>query len=294
MRFPYPVDELCGEPPPHPRRARASARTHRRSCGGRDAISPHWGFYPRNDLVDAGLARRRAKGHRRSGADRHGAGVPAHEIALGDDAATRIRTLRLILLLAQELGTLMDQQLREDGLTTQQAVLITIIDTLGEPSIKQAAAALGTTHQNIRQLAASLERKGFIRITPDDTDARVRRLATTPKSHSTWQRRSAADQQQVLEWFSELSRQSCRSAHISARLAAARPPLRHEVEALRSAPVRLRRVSSAVHDHAPWGRLDRWRAQGAIRCLKTWCATGGRAPRLNVAESKPFAGSIRV
>lgn len=132
-------------------------------------------------------------------------------VALGDDAATRIRTFRLILLLAQELRTLMDQQLREDGLTTQQAVLITIIDTLGEPSIKQAAAALGTTHQNIRQLAASLERKGFIRITPDDTDARVRRLATTPKSHSTWQRRSAADQQQVLEWFSELSRQEAKT-----------------------------------------------------------------------------------
>jgi DNA-binding MarR family transcriptional regulator len=125
--------------------------------------------------------------------------------ALGADGATRIRTFRLILLLAQELRTLMDQLLRQDGLTTQQAVLTTIIDTLGEPSIKQAADALGTTHQNVKQLAASLERKGFIRITQDTSDARVRRLATTPKSHTTWQRRAAADQQHVLEWFSDLS-----------------------------------------------------------------------------------------
>ena len=132
-------------------------------------------------------------------------------VTLGDDAATRIRTFRLILLLAQELRTLMDQLLRHDGLTTQQAVLTTIIDTRGEPSIKQAAAALGTTHQNIKQLAASLERKGFIRITQDDTDARVRRLATTPKSHSTWQRRAAADQQHVLKWFSDLSQQQAKT-----------------------------------------------------------------------------------
>ncbi|HUO75229.1 MAG TPA: MarR family winged helix-turn-helix transcriptional regulator [Solirubrobacteraceae bacterium] len=133
-------------------------------------------------------------------------GLPDHEAAaLGDDGATRIRLFRIILLLAQELRTLMDQLLREDRLTTQQAALITIVDTLDQPSMKQAAAGLGTTHQNIKQLASSLARKGFIRFLEDPTDARVRRLATTAKSHSTWQRRSADDQERVLEWFSELS-----------------------------------------------------------------------------------------
>ena len=77
----------------------------------------------------------------------------------------------------------MDQLLREDRLTTQQAALMTIVDALGQPSMKQAAAALGTTHQNIKQLASSLARKGFIRFLDDPTDARVRRLATTAKSH---------------------------------------------------------------------------------------------------------------
>ena len=133
-------------------------------------------------------------------------GLLDHEAAaLGNDGATRIRLFRIILLLAQELRTLMDQLLREDRLTTQQAALITIVDTLGQPSMKQAAAALGTTHQNIKQLASSLARKGFIRFLEDPTDARVRRLATTAKIHSTWQRRSAEDQERVLEWFSELS-----------------------------------------------------------------------------------------
>jgi hypothetical protein len=37
----------------------------------------------------------------------------------------------------------MDQLLRADGLTTQQAALITVVDLLGTRSLSQAAAALG-------------------------------------------------------------------------------------------------------------------------------------------------------
>lgn len=125
--------------------------------------------------------------------------------ALGEDAATRIRTFRLIIVLAQELRTRMDQLLREDDLTTQQAALLTVIDALDEPSIGQAAEALGTTHQNIRQLANALERKGFVRIAADPADRRIRRLATTPQNAATWQRRSHADQLRVLEWFGTLT-----------------------------------------------------------------------------------------
>jgi DNA-binding MarR family transcriptional regulator len=124
---------------------------------------------------------------------------------LGDDGAIRVRTFRLIVLLAQELRTLMDQLLRGDGLTTQQAALITVVDMLGTPSISQAAAALGSTHQNVRQLADSLGRKGFLQIGSDESDARVRRLRTTIKSRSYWGERSAADQEQVLTWFEDLT-----------------------------------------------------------------------------------------
>jgi DNA-binding MarR family transcriptional regulator len=129
----------------------------------------------------------------------------AEAAALGEDAATRIRTFRLILVLAQELRTRMDQLLREDGLTTQQAALLTVIDSLAEPSMGQAAEALGTTHQNLRQLADALQRKGYIRIAADPADRRIRRLATTPQSRAIWQRRSDADQRRVLEWFGQLT-----------------------------------------------------------------------------------------
>jgi DNA-binding MarR family transcriptional regulator len=133
---------------------------------------------------------------------------------LGEDGATRIRTFRLIVLLAQELRTLMDNQLRPLGLTTQQAALISVVDAIGRPSLSEAAAALATTHQNVKQIADALARKGFLVITRDEHDARVRRLATTRKSHTTWRQRSADDQELVLTWFSTLSRDEAQTLFV--------------------------------------------------------------------------------
>jgi DNA-binding MarR family transcriptional regulator len=125
--------------------------------------------------------------------------------ALGPDAATRVRLFRLLVTFGQELRTRMDQELRPAGMTTQQAALTGVVEALGRPSLSQAAAALGTTHQNAKQVALALERKGHLEIAPDPADARVRRLAVTPKSRAYWQERGRADQERVLEWFSALS-----------------------------------------------------------------------------------------
>jgi DNA-binding MarR family transcriptional regulator len=99
----------------------------------------------------------------------------------------------------------MDQRLRPDDLTTQQAALITIVDALGTPSLSQAASTLGTTHQNVKQIALALTRKGFLEIVPDEADGRVRRLVTTTRSRDYWRRRSPSDHESVLQWFAGLS-----------------------------------------------------------------------------------------
>lgn len=130
---------------------------------------------------------------------------PEDEARLGPDGATRVRTFRLVLSLAQRMRTLVDARLRDDGLTTQQAWLISIVDGLGSPSLSEVAREFGTTHQNARQVADSLERKGFLRIVADEHDARVRRLHTTERSHAYWRRRSAGDQEHVAGWFDDLS-----------------------------------------------------------------------------------------
>ena len=115
-----------------------------------------------------------------------------------------VRAFRLTLLLAQRLRSLMDERLRADGLTTQQAALMTAVIALDGPSQSQAAAALGTTHQNAAQLVASLERKGFLRVEQDPGDARRKRLVPTEANSRYWQDRDAGDQTAVKEWFDVL------------------------------------------------------------------------------------------
>lgn len=124
--------------------------------------------------------------------------------SLGEDGATRLRTFRLILLMAQQMRTLMDQRLRPDGLTTQQAAVLTAVDALGVPTLSEVAAALATTHQNARQIADALQRKGFLEVAVDPQDARVRRLRTTATHAGYWAQRNEADHQAVASWFADL------------------------------------------------------------------------------------------
>ena len=127
------------------------------------------------------------------------------EAVLGAGGAIRVRTFRLILVLAQTMRTMMDELLRADGLTTQQAALISVAEALSGPSLSRAAGALGTTRQNVKQVARALERKGFLRVELDDDDARARRLVVTERSRAYWRGRSVDDQQAVVGWFSALS-----------------------------------------------------------------------------------------
>jgi DNA-binding MarR family transcriptional regulator len=98
----------------------------------------------------------------------------------------------------------MDQRLRADGLTTQQAALLTVVTALGRPSLGEAADAMGTTHQNAAQLVAALTRKEFLRVEPDPADRR-RRLIATETNDQYWRGRDAADHNAVADWFSTLT-----------------------------------------------------------------------------------------
>jgi DNA-binding MarR family transcriptional regulator len=127
--------------------------------------------------------------------------------SIGPDSALEpsVRAFRTVLLLAQRLRYLMDDRLRADGMTTQQAALLTAVLDLGQPSLTEAAAALGSTHQNVAQLVAALERKGMLRVEPDPADGRRRRLVTTAANAEYWQRRDDADHAAVARWFAVLS-----------------------------------------------------------------------------------------
>ncbi|MFB4319476.1 MarR family winged helix-turn-helix transcriptional regulator [Actinomadura sp. 21ATH] len=116
-----------------------------------------------------------------------------------------VEAFQAVLGLALRLRNQMDERLRPDGLTTQQAALLTAVERLDGPSLSQAAAYLGSSHQNVAQLVASLERKGMLATHPDPADRRRRVLRATAANADYWRARDPADHAAVADWFSVLS-----------------------------------------------------------------------------------------
>jgi len=123
----------------------------------------------------------------------------------GEPPIPAVQAFRLVITLAQELRTLMDQRLLPSGLTTQQAALLTVIEMMGRPpAMTEAARALGMSHQNVKQLAVALERKGFLEIVPDERDARSKRMKTTKQHRKFWAKRNPQDHASVVQWLAGL------------------------------------------------------------------------------------------
>jgi DNA-binding MarR family transcriptional regulator len=129
----------------------------------------------------------------------------AQAAALGARRAAQVRSFRLIVFVAQQLRYLTDQLYRADGLTTQQATLLTLVRSMGKPSLSEVADVMFTTHQNAKQLVTALVSKGLLRYVVDPDDARVRRLLTTPKNERHWAKRNNDDFEHVGEWLEVLS-----------------------------------------------------------------------------------------
>lgn len=119
--------------------------------------------------------------------------------------AQRVRLFRLVLALSSELRYRLDRALQSDGLTTQQAMLLHHIEvSAAPPRMTELARAMGVSHQNIKQLALALERKGFLAIQPDPSDGRAKCLVLCPQHRATWTRRNAGDFDLVCQWTSAL------------------------------------------------------------------------------------------
>lgn len=141
-------------------------------------------------------------------------GIGADEAAALDERdMLRLSVVRLVLVLGQHLRTFIDRQLADDGLTTQQAAVLGVVRNLGAPSLGEIARALGTSHQNAKQVAEPLVRKGFLRWTEDPADARKKRLATTAKNTRHWARRNPTDHAEVLALLADLDAADARAVH---------------------------------------------------------------------------------
>lgn len=124
--------------------------------------------------------------------------------ALGRTPA--IQLFRLLVTLGPRLRTRMDQRLAEVGLSTQQAMVLTLVGSAPEPpSLGEVAGQLGTSHQNVRQVVDVLVRKGLVTVLPDPRDRRARRLRATEEVSRLFEAREAEDHAEVRRWLGALS-----------------------------------------------------------------------------------------
>jgi DNA-binding MarR family transcriptional regulator len=127
--------------------------------------------------------------------------------------AERVRAFRLLMLEGARLRGLLDRALAPSGLTAQQGALLSWIEAQREPpTLSAVAAGLGMTHQNAKQIAAALERKGFLSITVDPADRRARRLVTTAQHRRFWKRRNPDDFAAVQAWLGAWTDEEVRQA----------------------------------------------------------------------------------
>ena len=89
-----------------------------------------------------------------------------------------------VFVIVGHLTRLTDEGLAGWGLTTRQWLLLAVLGRGFEgraPSLTEAAAAYGSSRQNVKQIALGLEARGFLHLVPDARDGRTTRLELTDR-----------------------------------------------------------------------------------------------------------------
>jgi len=112
-----------------------------------------------------------------------------------------------VFLTAQRWQNQGDHYLAQDNVTTKQWLLLAVITTVFDspPTLGQAAKAMGTSRQNIKQIALKLEKRGFLKIRTDKKDSRILRLEVTAASSRFWEERAERNTNYLLALFEFLS-----------------------------------------------------------------------------------------
>ena len=86
-----------------------------------------------------------------------------------------------VIVIANRMDTLLERELKEYDVTAKQWLLTAVLANSfdNSPTIKEVAREMGSSHQNVKQLALKLEQKGLLVFEKDKKDARVTRLKLT-------------------------------------------------------------------------------------------------------------------
>lgn len=120
-----------------------------------------------------------------------------------------------IFLLSNRLQALVDQELSVDQITTKQWFLTALLEQFGDdpPTISEVAEAMGSSHQNVKQIALKLQEKDFLILEKDEKDRRATRLKLTEKSFSFWSKRQGENRRFIIELFKDLSEEEVNSMY---------------------------------------------------------------------------------
>jgi DNA-binding MarR family transcriptional regulator len=107
-----------------------------------------------------------------------------------------------VFLLRNKLQIIIDHGLADANVTTKQWFLMAVMEEFFDapPALGELAEAMGSSHQNVKQIALKLQKKGFLDMEKDQQDRRVIRLKLTDKCHLFWQYR----QEEIENFFVEL------------------------------------------------------------------------------------------
>lgn len=121
-----------------------------------------------------------------------------------------------IFLLSQKLQYITDYELGKHGLTTKQFLVLAAVDTGFDhsPTLNEVAMVLSTSHQNVKQLANQLEKKGFMVLEKDPSDKRKLLLKTTKKNRVFWDSHAEENMLFFKKLFSELSTEDVKQLYL--------------------------------------------------------------------------------
>ena len=116
-------------------------------------------------------------------------------------------SLIMVFLVEQRWRYVIEKELEPDGITTKQWLMAIVVANgfKSPPSIQEVAEAMSTTHQNVKQIADGMEKRGFLRLWRDENNRRIIRLEVTEKCHALFKGREEKDRQSILGIFENLT-----------------------------------------------------------------------------------------
>lgn len=122
------------------------------------------------------------------------------------ESAEQAKMMRQVFLLSRYWEGILDAGLRETGITAKQLFMLALMERefSEAPSISELAARSLTSHQNVMQMARSLQKRGFVVIEEDPVDRRVKKIRLTPHHRRFWEERGRMDEIRLHQLFDPL------------------------------------------------------------------------------------------